>query len=117
MRLLCYCFFKSNGNKDAPFCVVLLCFNIGSWRAAGLSASQTLAVSQRSYFPVYKLFMSNFSSALDKLAEIRVCVSLLTLIPTNAHILIGNEEKKKKKKKKKPTNPPCLHLCALDGMD
>lgn len=58
--------------------------------------------------------MNNFSSALDKLAEIRVCVSLLTLIPTNAHILIGNEEKKNKKKEERKTQPMlpvfiCVH--------
>lgn len=57
---------------------------------------------------MYKLFMNNFSNALDKLAEVRMHVSLTPLVPIASHILIGSAKKKKKS---------WLHLCAFDGME
>lgn len=45
---------------------------------------------------MYKLFMNNFSNALDKLAEVRMHVSLTPLVPIASHILIGSAKKKKK---------------------
>lgn len=44
---------------------------------------------------MYKLFMNNFSNALDKLAEIRMHVSFL-LIPITGHILIDSVKKNPK---------------------
>lgn len=40
--------------------------------------------------------MSDFSNALDKLAKIRILVSLIPFIPTNSNILMGIAQKKNK---------------------
>lgn len=60
---------------------------------------------------MYKLFMNNFSNALDKLAEVRMHVSLTPLVPIASHILIGSAKKKKKK-----AGFICVHLMEWSDM-